>query len=275
MIDPDGIIVTTEKADNKIKLGLIPECDFEPYDLEDDKSYKTYISDIEREVRGSFEYRQFINFLRTNMEMNRCAYIVEATNKESYTIKIEIHHYPFTLYDISEIVYTKRVYYRESLDVEMVAKEVMELHYKCMVGLVPLSETVHKLVHNSKLFIPITNVFGRYDLFMDYYDPFISPEQKDIVNRIEKYTREQTSDLLNTTILDANNVSFNVKQKEYQIPSMDGVGNVMLEQIQAIKDNSYRLPTVHDKIMIEDKKERIVARQAIYTLSDEEVEKYI
>lgn len=269
MIDPDGIVITTERAKSDIKLGLIPPCDFEPYDLDDDKSFKNYISDIEKEVRGSIEYRQFINYLRNFMDMNQCAFISTVNNKDSYNLKIEIHHYPFTLFDIVNIVYNKRLYYNESLEVEMVAKEVMELHYKLMVGLIPLSETVHRLVHNSKLFIPITHVLGRYDLFMMYYDPFISTELKDIVNRIEKYTIEQTSELLNTTILDANNLSFDIKQNEYQLPSMDNVGQRMIDQIQKIKDNSYRLPTIHDKIMIEDKKDRRDTISPIYFFNEE------
>jgi hypothetical protein len=278
MIDPDSIIVTDSNLSNEIKIGIVPDYDFETYtDIEDtdSKEYKKFIGDIEHEVRSSFEYKQFINYIRNNMDMNRCAYIVNATNKESFTIRIEIHHYPFTLYDICEIVYNKRVYYNESIEVEMIAKEVMILHYKLMVGLIPLSETVHKLVHNGKIFIPVDNVMGRYDLFMQYYDPFIKPEQKDMVSRMEKYTKEQTSELLNTTILDTNNLSINVKSADFQIPCMDTLGNAMLTQIQTIKDNSYRLPSIHDKILIENKQERKPIEQAVYTLSVEEMKQYL
>lgn len=276
MIDPDSIIITEDNLKNEIKLGTIPEFDFETYpDLDtDEKMYKTYLSDIEKEVRGSFEYRQLINYLRNYMGMDQCAFISTVSNKESHTIKVEIHHYPFTLYDICDIVYNKRLFYNESLDVEMVAKEVMMLHYKLMVGLISLSETVHKLVHNGKIFIPSNTILGRYKLFMDYYDPFIKPEHKDIVARIEKYTIEETSELLNTTILDANNLSLNIKSAEFQIPCMDTVGTKMLEQIQTIKDNNYRLPTIHDKILIEDKHERKPIQPAIYTLSEKEMEEY-
>lgn len=277
MIDPDSIIVTEDNLKNEIKLGTIPEFDFETYpDLDtDDKMYKTFMSDIEKEVRGSFEYRQLISYLKNNMGMDQCAFISTVSNKESRVIKVEIHHYPFTLYDICEIVYKKRMFYNESLDIEMIAKEVMMLHYKLMVGLISLSETVHKLVHNGKLFIPSDSVLGRYKLFMDYYDPFISPEHKDIVARIEKYTLEETSELLNTTILDANNLSLNVKSAEYQIPCMDTVGTKMLKQIQTIKDNNYKLPTIKDNILIEDKQERKPIQYAIYTLSEEERRIYL
>ena len=94
------------------------------------------------------------------MDMNQCSFL-QVSNNDAYKIKIEIHHYPFTLYDIVCIVYKKRVANYESLDVEMIAKEVTMLHYKLLVGLIPLSVTVHQLVHEGKLFIPVQNVLGR------------------------------------------------------------------------------------------------------------------
>lgn len=268
MIDPDGIITSVSKEIKEIKLTQIEECEYNPYDLEDEKSFKAYMSDIEKEVRGSFEYRQAIAYMRNFMGMNQCAYIAKANNIESFDIKIEIHHYPFSLYDICSIVYEKRCYYKEPLELEMVAKEIMLLHYKCMVGLIPLSETLHKLYHNGKLFIPVDAIFGRYDLFMMYYDDWISAEQKDIIARIEKYTKEQVSELLNTTIIDTHNLPIFTNQKDYQLPPVNPVNQAMIEQIEKIKENSYRLPTVHDKLGIEDKKEdRRGVQSPIYYLN--------
>jgi hypothetical protein len=56
---------------------------------------------------------------------------------------------------------------------------------------------------------------------------------------------------------------------------MDTLGNAMLTQIQTIKDNSYRLPSIHDKILIENKQERKPIEQAVYTLSVEEMKQYL
>lgn len=278
MIDPDSIIIEKRSEDAKdiIKLGNIPDFDFETYpDIENDpKMYKTFIGDIEKEVRGSFEYRVLINYLKSYMDMCNCAFIATVSNKDNSTIKIELHHYPFTLYDICEIVYRKRSYYNESIELQMVAKEVMELHYKLMVGLIPLSVTVHKLVHNSKVFIPIDSVLGRYDLFMLYYDPFIDPEHKDIINRLEKYTYENKSELLNNTILDTHNLVLNSKTPEYQLPCTNTLNTSMTQQIDTIKSNSYRLPSVRDKILIDSKEDRRPVKTAIYTLSKEELEQY-
>ena len=44
----------------------------------------------------------------------------------------------------------------------------MEKHFNNEVGLVPLSVTAHELVHNStKLFLPLTVVYGNYSAFLD------------------------------------------------------------------------------------------------------------
>ena len=245
MIDPDGIILTTENLSDHMNINEVPEYDFLCYDLEDEKGFKKYISDIEREVRSSYEYQKFCNYARNYMGMDQCAYLVNATNRENTKVRIEIHHYPFTLYDICNVVYKKREYYHESLEVEMVAKEVMSLHYKLMVGLISLSVTVHKLNHNGKLFIPVDRVLGRYELFIEFYKPFMTPEMLDIVNRIEKYTMEE-SQLLDTTILNTNHVTLNIKDQQYQLPDMSNVNQVMQQQIQTIKENGYQLPNVRD-----------------------------
>ena len=116
MIDPDNIQVQESNLPELIKITQIPVFDFQIYNLEYDKEYEHYIKDIEIQIRRSFEYRQFIKYLRENMNMNKCSFLKGVSNEESFDIKIEIHHYPFTLRDIVEIVYRKRNYYNESLD---------------------------------------------------------------------------------------------------------------------------------------------------------------
>lgn len=249
MIDPDGIQIQESNLPSKISINNaeIPICDFECYCLEDDKSYKHYINDIEKSVRRSFEYRKFIAYIRDNMQMNQCAFIEGVDNTETFDIKIEVHHYPFSLHDITETVFKKRQYYKESLEVQMVAKEIMELHYKFMIGLIPLSETVHEIAHSSRLFIPVDKVMGRYNIFVDYYEPFIDSSLLETLERIEKYSEEKQSKLLNTTILDQNRVTYNVKDQNYLLPEVSNINIAMIEQMNNIKNNNYILPTIEDK----------------------------
>lgn len=244
MIDPDNIILAEKNSHTQIKLNSIPECDFLAWDFDDDKDLKKYYKTIESEIRKSFEYKEMIQYLRNNYGMSQCSFI-KVSNKDNTNIKIEIHHYPFTLYDVVLIVYRKRIYYQESLDVEMVAKEVTMLHYKLLIGLIPLSKTVHQLVHDGKLFIPVENVLGRYNLFVDQYKPFCESEQLETLNRIERYSQEN-SHLYNTSILDTNNISFSTQNQNYMLPDFTNMENRMYQRIEDIKKNNYKLPKLED-----------------------------
>ena len=246
MLDPDNIQIQRLNLPDTIKIQDVPEIDMQCYNLEDDKEYEHYIKDIEREVRRSYEYRVFIRYLRENMNMSKCSFLKGVNNEESFDVKIEIHHYPFTLRDIVEIVYRKRSYYNEDLNIEMVAKEVMILHYKLLIGLIPLSETVHELAHNGRIFIPVDKVLGRYNLFVNYYHQFCSPEQLETLERIENYTERQ-GDILDTTILEQNNVSYQIQNDSFRLPEISYISDNMISQIRSIKENNYILPSISEK----------------------------
>lgn len=231
--------IDTYNDDNYITLSIdqIPKYDLMDWDVlsGDEKEFTKYISSIEKDVRTSFEYRQYINFLRQYLDMNCCSFFSNVNNIDNTKIKIEIHHEPLSLYDICLIVYNKRCYYRESLEEEMVAKEVMYLHYKLLVGLIPLSETVHELVHNQYLFVPTDRVLGHYKQFLDLYHDFILPEQFDILDRIENATncyREEEY----TNVLMRNYIYLDLSGA-YKLPRYEDVLQAMKNRIDYIRNN--------------------------------------
>lgn len=265
MIDPDNMPAVIENRNPVITLNDVPEYDFLTWDLDSDKELKKYLSTIEKEVRSSYEYRTMIQYLKDNMGMDQCSFI--KTDKDKCSVSIEIHHYPFTLYDIVNIVYRKRIKYQESLDVEMMAKEITMLHYKLLIGLIPLSTTVHQLVHDGKIFIPVQNVFGRYDKFVEFYKPFCDDEQIETLDRIIQYSAEQLSDVNNTAILNQNNITINNMNTQYQLPDVNNMQSFMNTRISDIKHNNYRLPD-NNKDKQQDPNTDDIAqkalRQAIY-----------
>lgn len=249
MVDPDSILITSENKNTTLTFGDIPEFDFIVYDLEDDKEREKYFKNIEREVRGSYEYRAMIKYLKDNMNMDQCAFI-QVSSTDSYHIKIEIHHYPFSLYDIVKIVYKKRCYYNEPLNVELVAKECTMLHYQLLVGLIPLSATAHQLFHAGKLFIPVNHVLGRYQMFVDFYKQYCEdePELFDALDRIEKYSIEQMSDLYQTSnLFNQNEIRIQNNSTEYQLPDFNNMNQIINTRISDIKNNGYRLPTLTEE----------------------------
>lgn len=166
----------------------IPIMDIEDYDLFDDKEREKYINDLERHVRSSYEYRNMVQYLREYMNMNSCAFIPNITNEVNRKIKIELHHSPFTLRDICVTILNKRMKNNEMLTIESVAYEVMFVHYSLMVGLIPLSETVHQLVHSQYIFIPTDKVYGYYKNFVKIYNDYIDPELLDKLDELERLT---------------------------------------------------------------------------------------
>lgn len=174
-----------------IDIKELPTFDDQPYDFNDSKSFDKYISDLERIIRNSFEYRQLISYLKNTEGMNECAVLDNVTSRAESKVKIELHHSPFTLYDICVIVFRKRSANNEDLNINAVAEEVMYLHYIGWVGLIPLSATVHDMVHNQYYFIPTDKVRGQYRLFIESYYNYINPELLDAIDAAEQATRDE------------------------------------------------------------------------------------
>ena len=222
-----------------IELDNIPDYELEDYDLLDNKDFNKFIADVEKAVRGSFEYRQLIQFLRENMDMNKCSFYENVNNIDTSKIKIHIHHHPFTLYDIALIVFNKRSVHRESLELEMVAKETMFLHYNLLVGLIPLAETVHELVHNNYLFIPLDKVLGNFNTFVEMYEDYMTPEQLDLLERNKDFTETFIESKQNNIL--AKNYVYVDLTGAYDMPSLPEVINMMNKRIQEIQGKTIEL----------------------------------
>ena len=203
MIDPENIRQPYEylvEPPKVIKIDELPNYDLQDWDLNDPKEYIKYIKALERAVRGSFEYRAMVSYLKQYANMTECAFYKNVTNSDTSAIKIEIHHGPFSLCDICEIVYRKRLSFNEPLDEFSVAKEVMYLHYNMCIGLIPLSATVHELVGNRYLFISPRNYYGNYKYFAECYKSWILPEQLDTLERLENTPESEYEDIYKTLL---------------------------------------------------------------------------
>jgi hypothetical protein len=252
MIDPNSIMhiedtmVRTQANQTQVlKFDDIPQYDTEAYDIYSDKDFKKYIQDVEKDVRSSIEYRRAIQFLKDNMGMNESAFMDGVSSKDSNKVKIELHHSPFTLFDITLIVFNKRLYLGESLEIWATSKEVCKLHYYLVVGLVALTKTEHELVHNSYLFVPADKVLGDYGKFIVYYKKFMSPEQLELIDRIEEYS--MTYNRAQNEIILQNNIITLDTSVAYSLPKFEDVKQLMDQKIEEIKGNGYQLLSVSDE----------------------------
>lgn len=189
--------------------------------IETDKDRHKYISRIEKIVRRSLEYRAYIQYLKENMDLDQCIFFQNITsdkksgNSKRGKISIELHHEPFTLYDYVNTVVTK--YQTEGLPLNdlMIADEILKLHYENKVGLVPLSKTMHEVIHKStKLIVPLNMVYGEYSQFLNEYEPYISDDLYEKLERKLDMTKNLTPE------------SFEAIQKEFLYYDVEGFSDI-------------------------------------------------
>ena len=234
----------------------IPDYDIQDYDLFNEKDFKKYIEDIERLVRSSREYREAVQYMRKYINMNSSLFFRNVNNIESTKIKIELHHYPFTLFDIVITVFNKRTRLQEPLDVELVAKEVAYLHYFLVIGLVPLSKTEHKLVHNQALFIPLELngnpiVLGDYNKFVEMYEKDI-PEDAMVRFNTYKELTANYNQITNTQILEISPTYLKLPGSDentlgaYNLSDLQQILQLTQNKVKAITQKHSRVQNIED-----------------------------
>ena len=182
--------------------------------ITNNRSRDKFIKQIEKLIRTSDEYKEYIKFLKTKMHMDRC-YInptIMSANGKKYSI--ELHHEPFTLYDLVDIEIMRRESEDDSLDKFAIAETVMSLHYDGLVGLIPLSKTQHELVHSSKVFIPLQHI---YQDFYKYYEIYA-----DIIESEECSHIKQKIDTKIALSLKCDNIQSDVNTPEFVYIDVDG-----------------------------------------------------
>lgn len=249
MRDNTDIVFRSEEK-KVIQIVDLPPYTLSDYDLSDEKEYKRYLFDIERICRNSRSYKAMIEFLREHVSMDHCAFYKNINNLDPSSITIHIHHAPLTLFDIVETIFSKRMAKKEPITVNLVAKEVMYVHYRMMVGLIPLSETVHEIVHNGFLFIPTTHVFGKYKEFVDAYHPYMNSGLLENLKRSERYSA--TYDYIKETkILKMDMVHLDVSGA-YELPKTEEIISLLDAHI---KDFDSKMTKIELGSQVYDKKE--------------------
>lgn len=183
---PMGEDVKLKESSSKELLGKFKFFPDEP------KLNKKFIKNVERLVRSSLAYKEYCRYLNEDQGLINDVHNFNITNEVA---TLEYHHYPFTLYDIVEILLNKIFLEGQRVTSIELAEEVLKLHYKNMVGLVHLDLTNHELVHAGKIFIPLDSVFGRVNTFVDQYKPYMFDEQIERYNNLVELTEKHMAKL--------------------------------------------------------------------------------
>lgn len=135
-------------------------------DFEDEKTRTRFINDIEKIIRTSMEYRNFIRYLKTDRMMHYCTIFNKLPEEIMDDIKVEMHHFPITLYDMVDTLLTKHLNIGKDFTRLSIAHEIMLDHYSGMVGLVPLTVTAHQLSHSGLSILTKDSIIGNYNAWM-------------------------------------------------------------------------------------------------------------
>ena len=179
------------------------------------KDREKYIKTCEIIIRKSTEYKDYIKFLKENMHMDQCIILNNLKNGDGKHYRIEIHHEPFTLFDIVETVINRRLEHGESISALKVADEVMDLHYSGVVGLIPLTVTMHELVHNGRIFVPLQFVYHNYSEFVSEYERYMNAALIDKIEakvNLSLHTQDIVSDSLDVEFVYLNVDGFTFPQ---------------------------------------------------------------
>ena len=242
MNKPENIY--TDGGSTIMDINELPYFDEFQYDFMDEKSYKRYVADIERMVRNSYEYRSLIKYLKYIEGMDECSFQEGVTSRDNSKVRIEIHHAPLTLYDICVAVIKKRQFNKESMEPWNVAEEVLYLHYIGWVGLIPLSETIHEMVHNQYLFVRTDRVRGHWRSFVESYYNFINPETLDYIDASEQATKDYNNHMYKQMeILNHHDIYVNVAGS-YLLPKKQETNNMLRDRIAEIKNGGKIMCTI-------------------------------
>ncbi len=185
--------------------------DIASIEIEEDLDEKT-ISYLEKIIRSSYEYKEYINYMKTELDLTKCA-LMPQLDQKNMDFTLEFHHYPMNLFEITQTVGLKMIDElkdNQKLSPFSICEKVMEEHYRNNIGLVPLSTTLHQMAHNKSINIPIDKVNGNYKRFIKNYSEFIDDDIKDRITDAELLSITEEAKDYNNTKLEKKIVNYNI-----------------------------------------------------------------
>lgn len=207
----------TLNKEEKLQLNLsVSQFDIKTSYLTDKEDIDDkFIKYIEREIRNSFEYKNYIQYLKEELDLTKCSLLPNIDIKTT-PVSLEFHHFPFTLYDITKIIASAML--EESVDKSVscfdIAEQVVLEHYKGIIGLVPLTETMHQMAHSGSIIIPFDKINGGYNLFIKKYIKHIDPAQVEKIQGMKIFAESDEAKIYNKQKLTKRIVNYEITYKK-------------------------------------------------------------
>jgi hypothetical protein len=156
-------------------------------DIYDNKKLQKFIKSVEAQIRTSNEYSNYIGFLVNEIGLDHCAVL---GNIEKDFATVEMHHYPFTLYDIVYLNISRNIILNKNFTSFSIANDVLKDHYDNIIGVTPLSKTVHQLAHAGEIFVNLSQVYGNLNKFNEKYSFAMTDEIIEKFNQLVDYSKK-------------------------------------------------------------------------------------
>ena len=163
--------------------------------MEEDLNQKL-VNYIKAMARKSFEYKEYIRIFKDHLNLTECK-VFGIDVAEIKGVGIEVHHTPFSMETIVNAVLSEMVNTQGfPIDPKDVADNVMKLHYEGIIGLIPLTSTIHEAVHSNAVYIKKSDIYGDFNKFYERYEEYLSDDAIDHYNNVMRLSDEQV-DLYN------------------------------------------------------------------------------
>ena len=147
----------------------------------EDGYFKKFIKATEKVVRSNADYKSYLEYLREEEGLNTCAIFHNVVAGDA---TIELHHFPFTLYTICSIIANDLMAKGDKVSTFYLADKVITEHMNNIIGLVPLTVTVHELAHLGKIMLLKKHIYGDYNEFFTKYNKFFTDGEKAFIDRL-------------------------------------------------------------------------------------------
>lgn len=173
---------TIDSASSTYELPFYKDADY----LSNLDNFVGFVKAVERMVRSSKHYSRYVKYIKDDIGLNFCQVLSNIKVEDAdATTKLEMHHGPIlTLFDYTAIIIDWMLANDKKITTFSVADRILEEHFQNHIQVVMLSETVHQLVHDGKVFLNIKHAFGDLNTFLNTYRDGVSDEY---IERINKY----------------------------------------------------------------------------------------
>ena len=204
--------IEIKNDEEKVEFDLsVSEFDMTVNDLESDEDLdEKTIMYIERQIRNSYEYRAYINYMKEELDLTKCSLLPNIDTKTT-PVSLEFHHFPFTLFDITQIVGKSMIAESEDkVSTIDISEQVMKEHFKNHIGLVPLTKTLHQMAHSGSIAIPFDKINGKYEDFIEEYSQHIEPDFLERIEALKSYNNSKEAKEFNDYKLKKRIANYNV-----------------------------------------------------------------